>query len=468
MIDTCNPTISCWSDDGDTFLIKEPEVFAREIIPQFFKHNNFSSFVRQLNFYGFRKIKNDPIKLSDERNNIESKWWKFKHEKFLKGRPDLLSEIRKSNQNQNVDLEEVGKLKEEVRNLKDVIRVMRAEMDALTGVVQTMGKETEEKVLEIKEVQKQQQWQQQNQNQHQPLLQQQSQNQLIAQNKRRRYAEPGQAFSMVPSSIGSGPAPVVNAPIAPFRTESMNNYNNNRRTVNTVVPTPDLPLSLPMPNGNISISRIPSSSASDGTLDAKTLEELLSSPMDDDDEFALLREIEHGTADNTSSSINTHRSAPTPLPVISSFPPKPQPLSSTAPLNNSALENSFDRTIDITVNPVLINKLRHALSCLPPQMQTLFVERLVSLVSCPETLKEQVEAVTALALANAEVNQSGLGLPPSSENNNDGTGTGTTEDSNGENKKLDQNIPELKIAVATLGAFLHQYTKAKSTNKDVS
>ena len=46
MIDTCDPKIASWSQDGKTFIVKDPNKFERTIIPQFFKHNKFTSFVR--------------------------------------------------------------------------------------------------------------------------------------------------------------------------------------------------------------------------------------------------------------------------------------------------------------------------------------------------------------------------------------------------------------------------------------
>ena len=56
MISSCQPKIASWSEDGKMFIIKDQKVFEKEVIPQFFDHNKFTSFARQLNFYGFRKM----------------------------------------------------------------------------------------------------------------------------------------------------------------------------------------------------------------------------------------------------------------------------------------------------------------------------------------------------------------------------------------------------------------------------
>ena len=48
--------IVSWSDGGDSFVIKDQNEFSKHVLPKHFKHNNFASFVRQLNKYDFHKV----------------------------------------------------------------------------------------------------------------------------------------------------------------------------------------------------------------------------------------------------------------------------------------------------------------------------------------------------------------------------------------------------------------------------
>lgn len=38
-----------WSDTGESFFIYDPSILSKGLLPQYFKHNNMSSFIRQLN-----------------------------------------------------------------------------------------------------------------------------------------------------------------------------------------------------------------------------------------------------------------------------------------------------------------------------------------------------------------------------------------------------------------------------------
>lgn len=80
--DETNQKIVRWKKTKKSFIITDPEKIS-SILPKYFKTKNFASFVRQLNLYGFRKIKN--LENLDE----------FGHELFMQDNLENIKKIKR-------------------------------------------------------------------------------------------------------------------------------------------------------------------------------------------------------------------------------------------------------------------------------------------------------------------------------------------------------------------------------------
>lgn len=72
--------IICWNESGTGFVVKKVNEFTDKVLPNYFKHKNFASFVRQLNMYGFHKMKGDNC---------------FSHSLFCRGMKHLIKSIKR-------------------------------------------------------------------------------------------------------------------------------------------------------------------------------------------------------------------------------------------------------------------------------------------------------------------------------------------------------------------------------------
>ena len=105
--------IISWNNDGSAILIKDTNKLCEIILPIFFKHNNFSSFVRQLNLYGFHKSKgmikegelfeHEELNKESTNDQIEEIMNKYKRNKlnlhFIKNNNNEEEEIDMDNNN---------------------------------------------------------------------------------------------------------------------------------------------------------------------------------------------------------------------------------------------------------------------------------------------------------------------------------------------------------------------------------
>ncbi|KAJ3343295.1 stress-responsive transcription factor hsf1 [Kappamyces sp. JEL0680] len=137
-----------WRDDGFAFRVPKPEQLAKSVLPLYFKHNNFTSFIRQLNMYGFHKVQHIATgSLAGSSTDV----LEFEHECFVRGKQDLLLKIDRRKSQKEEDGEtgsallkkesesmHLSLLLEEITNIKRQQLALSAEISAMQRQNQQM------------------------------------------------------------------------------------------------------------------------------------------------------------------------------------------------------------------------------------------------------------------------------------------------------------------------------------------
>ena len=158
----CKEVIN-WNNDGNAILIKDRYKICEIVLPKYFKHNNYSSFIRQLNLYGFYKSKgiikegdsfeHEKLNKDSTKEEIEQIIHDFKRNRFFVkyGKNNSIEDESNNNNdslsnNDDIDIlkcllekneeneKNINELREEIGTLKAQNKVLNEKLDLINNI----------------------------------------------------------------------------------------------------------------------------------------------------------------------------------------------------------------------------------------------------------------------------------------------------------------------------------------------
>lgn len=115
---TVDPSVAHWSEDGKQFIVERSEAFEK-YLGTFYK-GSLLTFIRQLHFYGFRKV------------DLKGEKWSFSHKSFRQDMPHMIYEIRRKTRTETSDGVaselEVQAIRNHVYTLSEEMKALRSEL----------------------------------------------------------------------------------------------------------------------------------------------------------------------------------------------------------------------------------------------------------------------------------------------------------------------------------------------------